>query len=113
MHAVHLGQCALRFTRTANRSDHIPCEKRAWVLLSTGKAAANGAERNAAVVMFCAALRNIRTPALLHHVSRVVRLRPQEEMLRIRAWRVIAMVAHTHPLRDLSVVNHPRDAMRQ
>lgn len=48
---------------------------------------------------------------LCHHVGHVVLLCPEEKMLRIHTARVIALVQHVHPDRDVSVLQFIRKAM--
>src|SRR6185436_6543927 len=47
--------------------------------------------------------------SLVSHVFQVVPLRAEEEVVRARADRVVAMMEHEHPGRDRAVVKLPRD----
>ena len=48
-------------------------------------------------------------PVLAKHVAHVVRLRSEEQVIRVAARRVIAAVAHKHPVRDRSVMDNVTD----
>lgn len=50
-------------------------------------------------------------PALFHHVSNIVPARPEEEVVGSYAWRVVATVADPEAAGDVSVGQHPRDAV--
>lgn len=63
--------------------------------------------------MILSVIRRITAPPLFSHISHVIHERPQEQMVGIDAWRIIAFVADVKPVRDRAVVNFPRSAVRQ
>ena len=55
----------------------------------------------------------VRVAALLSHVVEIVLLRAKKQMRRVHARWSIAFVQHEESVRNLTVGDHPRDAVRQ
>src|SRR5215207_7173907 len=54
-----------------------------------------------------------RSPPLPTPVVHVVLVRPQEEVFRVRADRIVAVVTDTHPFRDGTTMQQPRQPVGQ